>query len=117
MREANWRRFPRSPVVEDSTDLTPLCIRWESSSGTVLTLSGIWVLSNAVQMRWHGARKDLYTSSSGTWITCKQDTHEHLLEWGYVPLTQGMLCADNCAPLMEILYHDHEMLLDVLDCF
>lgn len=117
MREARWRDFPPRAVAEDSTDLMPLYIQWISSAGTVLTLSGIWVLPNAVQMRWHGAAEDLYTSATGTWVTSLQDPHESLLELGYVPLTQGMLCADNCAPLMEILYHDHEMLLDVLDCF
>lgn len=117
MRKAGWRAFPPRVVTEDSTDLMPLYIGWESPRGTVLTLSEIWVCSNAVQMRWHGARKGLYTCITGTWVTCFPDPYERLLEAGYAPLTQGMLCADNCAPLMEILYHDHERLLADLDRF
>lgn len=117
MREAGWRIFPHRVVAEDSIDLTTLCIRWVSPRGTVLTLSDIWVSSRAVRMRWRGAEDSLYTSIYGAWVRSGPRTPLQLLENGELPLTQGMLCADNCAPLMEILYHYHEDLLAELDCF
>ena len=115
MREARWRDLPPWAVAEDSTDLTTLCIRWESPRGTVFTLSEIWVDRSAVRLLWHGAEDSLYTSIYGSWVRSGSYTPLQLLENGAFPLTQGLLCADNCAPLMEILYHDHEGLLAELD--
>lgn len=117
MRKAMWTRSLPRAVTEDSTDLMPLCIRWESPRGTVFTLSEIWVDRSAVRLLWHGAEDSLYTSIYGTWVRSGSYTPLQLLENGAFPLTQGLLCADNCAPLMEILYHDHERLLAELDRF
>lgn len=115
MRKAVWRDGPPRVVAEDSTDLRHLCICWESPRGTVFTLSEIWVDRSSVRLLWHGAEDSLYTSIYGAWVRSGSYTPLQLLEHGAFPLTQGMLCADDCAPLMEILYHDHERLLAELD--